>query len=73
MDSRRPGRAHNTISECLSRIKTPLVVEEWEKLLSRHPDREYGDYLLRGMKEGFRIGFCYTNCAVSNTAELSPR
>ena len=32
--------------------------------MSHHPDREYGDYLLRGMKEGFRIGFRYADCAV---------
>ena len=56
--------AHSAILECPSRINTPLVVEEWERLLSRHPDREYGDYLLRGMKEGFWIGFRYTDCAV---------
>ena len=62
IDSRKPGRAQSTIPECLSRINTPLVVEEWEKLLSHHPDREYGDYLLRGMKEGFQIGFHYANC-----------
>ena len=64
MDGRRPGMAHSTIPECLSRINTPLVVEEWERLLNCHPDREYGDYLLRGMKEGFRIGFRYADCAV---------
>ena len=64
LDSRRPERAHNTISECLSRINTPLLVEEWEKLLSHHPDREYGDYFLRGMKEGFWIGFHYADCTV---------
>ena len=63
MDGRRPGIAYSTIPECLSRINTPLVVE-WERLLSHHLDREYGDYLLRGMKEGFRIGFRYADCAV---------
>ena len=26
-------------------------------------DREYGNYLQRGMKEGFRIGFRYADCA----------
>ena len=62
MDNRKPGRAQRAIPECLSRINTPLVVDEWEKFLNHHPDREYGDYLLRGMKEGFRIGFRYADC-----------
>ena len=46
---------------------TSDMVEEWERLLSRHPVREYGNYLLRGMKEGFRIGFHYVDCAVKTS------
>ena len=42
MDGREPGRAQSTISECLSGINTPLVVDEWEKVSSHHPNREYG-------------------------------
>ena len=44
MDNRKLGRAQSTISECLSGISTPLVVDECEKVLSHHPDREYGGY-----------------------------
>lgn len=44
MDGREPGRAQSTISECLSGINTPLVVDEWEKVSSHHPNREYGGY-----------------------------
>ena len=64
MDNRKPGGVQRAIPECLSRINTPLVVDEWERFLN-HPDREYGDYLLRGMKEGFRIGFQYADCVSS--------
>lgn len=38
-------------------ITTPLKVAEWEHLLRDHPDRAYVDYLLRGIRDGFRIGF----------------
>ena len=40
------------------------MVDSITTTLSCHPDREYGDYLLRGMKEGFQIGFRYADCAV---------
>ena len=36
---------------------SPLVAEEWEEALRRHPDREFVEYLVRGIRQGFRIGF----------------
>ena len=45
----------------LREVHTPLVIEEWEKSLRRHPDREFCAYLLWGMAEGFRVGFQYTH------------
>ena len=41
--------------EC-SIITTPLRVEVWEKYLQLFPDREYVQYLLDGIRQGFRIG-----------------
>ena len=38
-------------------VVTPLRVQEWERALRDHPDKEYVSYLLRGMREGFRVGF----------------
>ena len=43
--------------EKLGGIFTPLKLEHWESLLASHPDKEYVNYLLRGIREGFRIGF----------------
>ena len=40
----------------INTIVTPLRVSEWEKLLLPHPDRQF---VLDGMKKGFRIGFNY--------------
>ena len=31
----------------------------WADQLSQHPDGTYRDYLVRGLREGFRIGFQY--------------
>ena len=39
------------------KVTTPLVVEEWKKRLREHPDREFAEYILQGLQEGFRLGF----------------
>ena len=41
----------------LSQVNTPLKVAAWEEALQDLPDRECAAYVLRGLKEGFRIGF----------------
>ena len=40
----------------LSGISTPLRADAWEEALRGHPDRLYAGYILRGLREGFRIG-----------------
>ncbi len=35
---------------------TPLEWQQWERELEGHPDREWVDLLVRGIKEGFRLG-----------------
>ena len=38
-------------------VSTPLVADAWETGLSGHPDRLFVEFILRGIREGFRIGF----------------
>ena len=45
----------------LQRVKTPLRAREWERSLVAHPDREFCNYSLRGITEGFRVGFHYSS------------
>ena len=45
----------------LQKVETPLIVGEWRKHLAAHPDAEYREYVLQGIREGFRIGFQYGN------------
>lgn len=40
-------------------ITSPLKLKRWEDVLVDLPDRQLKDYLLRGITEGFRIGFDY--------------
>ena len=38
------------------RISTPLNLSGWTQKLGRHPDRDYVDYILKGIQQGFQIG-----------------
>ena len=40
-----------------ARVRSPLRIEAWEEGLVSHPDRQFADYVCKGIREGFRIGF----------------
>ena len=40
---------------------TPLKAEIWSKELATHPDQLFCQYIIRGLREGFRVGFDYEN------------
>ncbi len=40
---------------------TPLHWREWGVSLRNHPDRNFANFVVNGIKEGFRIGFDYTS------------
>ncbi len=46
-----------------------MVANEWDRCLANHPDQDYSAYLLQGMRDGFRIGFCYgmSTCSSART------
>jgi len=46
----------NTLPE-LRQVPTPLTPMIWEGALATHPDRAYVAYILRGLHEGFEVGF----------------
>ena len=43
----------------LGEVATPLVWRAWQACLARHPDRMFADWVVNGIREGFRIGFNY--------------
>ena len=45
------------ISPQLRSVRSPLSPTAWAAALSGHPDRALAGFLLRGLSEGFRIGF----------------
>ena len=36
-----------------------LNIAAWARELENHPDKEFAQYLLQGISQGFRIGFNY--------------
>ena len=60
LDKCRPAEAScDTLPEKLRHIESPLRVGVWKQLLSEHPDQQFAHYILKGLVEGFRIGFQY--------------
>ena len=52
-------------------IQCSMPVEAWAACLSDHPDRAYCDYLLSGVREGFRIGYQQDQmCCWSTSASM---
>ena len=35
-------------------------IQNWEKLLSEHQDEQFRDYILSGLRDGFRVGFSWS-------------
>lgn len=41
----------------LDRVTTPLAIDAWQEALAPHPDRAFANYIINGLRYGFRIGF----------------
>ena len=54
----RPGQARQ-LPPCLLKITTPLKLDTWREELKFYPDQQFAEYILRGIENGFRIGFRY--------------
>ena len=50
---------HLILPAQLSVITSPLKVKRWEEVLVDLPDPQLKEYLLKGISEGFRVGFDY--------------
>lgn len=40
-----------------TQITTPLIAPAWEQALAAHPDPEFRQYILQGIRQGFHIGY----------------
>ena len=55
----------------LQKVTTTLVYERWSEQLKLHPDAEFSSYVLKGISQGFRIGFDYTTASCTRTSVRS--
>ena len=65
LNSRIPSHRPSKLPESFSGIISPLKPGVWEYHLQSLPDRECADYLVSGLKQGFRIGFNYEQCSIT--------
>ena len=59
----------------LRRTTSPLNLAEWETHLTHHPDKTFVQYILQGIKYGFRVGYRYKahRCIRANSNHPSAR
>ena len=50
------GQGRQALPCSLSTIVTPMIEDKWEEELHNHPDQGFAEYILKGIKEGFRVG-----------------
>ena len=60
LDACRPSNMDKALPLELQGITTPLDWREWDKALAAHPDQQFREYIVNGIKEGFRLGFDYS-------------
>ena len=58
----RPPPTHTQpiVPPALAVVFTPLIASAWEAELQSHPDREFANFVVDGIRRGFRIGFDYS-------------
>ena len=70
MDAYRP-HTPSTLPVSMQEINTPLCWQAWDKCLAAHPDQEFRQYIVQGIRYGFRIGFNYSRSCSSATRNLA--
>lgn len=58
IDSCRPDHRLDHTAQ-MKHIQTSVRLPVWQAILAGHPDKQFSSYVLKGLQEGFRIGF---NC-----------
>ena len=61
IDSCRPLDASHLLPLPFGEVTTPLPWRVWDHKLARHPDQRFRNYIVSGLRDGFRIGFDYSH------------
>ena len=57
LDAQQPQQPLPHLPVELQQIITPLRPNKWEELLQSYPDREFAQYIVDDLRNGFQIGF----------------
>ena len=55
-----------TTTPALAQIVIPLLWQTWKLALNNHPNQDFADLVLSGIRNGFRIGFNYSHLSLYN-------
>ncbi len=72
LESRREPESNcDPLPRDLREIHTPVRVGMWKEALATHPDRAFANYIVKGFKDGFHVGFtCGTRQRVSAKSNM---
>ena len=51
-------------------VQTPLRWDQWDRKLETHPDQRFREFIVRGIREGFRISFDYPQICQSSQRNM---
>ena len=60
LDACRP-EVSNHLPPAMNEVVTPLSWQAWDSELAGHPDQRFREYVVNGLRYGFRVGFDYTH------------
>ena len=66
----RVSPAQSTVPPLLSTVLTPVKIPIWEVRLAGHPDRKFVEYVINGLRSGFKIGYDYASTRRSATRNM---
>ena len=55
------------LSAQLGQVVTPLCWQAWDQALRGHPDNQFRRYIVKGIREGFRVGCTRSRTGSSET------
>ena len=54
----------------LRAVRTPLHWDQWDQQLESHPDERFREFIVIGIREGFRVGFDYPRTCQSSRRNM---
>ena len=70
LDACRPPSNWRT-NENLSGSVSPLQWEVWDHFLESYPDQRFRDYIVDGIRVGFRVGFNYSHTCQASKQNMA--